>query len=76
MPLDRLVLIVVVVVAAAATTVFLGVFLGVFLAAWVSLPPLAALVVVPVVLAGYVIWRVIAERLNNAEDDHYDGIER
>ncbi len=71
MPLDKLVLIVVVVIAAAGLTV------------WVAAMAMAAfqvpgggLVFIPAALVGYVVWRVISERLNNKEDDHYDHIEK
>jgi hypothetical protein len=73
MPLDRLVLILVVVIAAAGLTVWLGTVLAVSF----SLHPLAALVPAgPVVLGLYVLWRVVAGRLGDREDDHYDRIER
>jgi len=72
MPLDRLVLIIVVVVAAAGATVWLGVFLS----ALVTLPFPAFVLVLPVGLILWLLWRVIAERLTNREDDHYDQIEK
>ncbi|WP_226780634.1 hypothetical protein [Oceaniglobus trochenteri] len=72
MPLDRLVLILICVAVAAGVTVWLGVFL----AAMVTLPFPAMLLLVPVALVAWVLWRVIAERLNNREDDHYDQIEK
>ena len=72
MPLDRIVLIIVCVVVAAGATIWLGVFLS----AAVTLPFPAFLVVLPVGLVVWLLWRVIAERLNNREDDHYDQIEK
>ncbi len=72
MPLARLVLILVVVIAAAAVTVALGVAL----AAAVELPATGLLVAAPVALVGYVLVRVIGERVRSAEDTRYDRIER
>lgn len=72
MPLDRFVLIVVAVIAAAGVTVYVGLLLS----AAVSMPPLLLAIVPVVTLIAYVVARVIRERLNNAEDDHYDRIER
>ncbi len=72
MPLDRFVLILVLVVIAAGVTVWLGVMAaGVF-----QIGPMGAFIFVPVLLIGYVIWRVIAQRIGNSEDDHYDRIEK
>ena len=69
MPLDRFVLIIVCVVAAAGATVWAGALL----LASTQLPPLFGLAVAGVLaLVAYVIWRIIAERLGNKEDDHYD----
>lgn len=71
MPLDKLVLILVVVMVAAGLTVWLG---ALFLAAMQI--PGAGLALIPAALVGYVVWRVIADRVGNAEDDHYDNIEK
>ncbi len=72
MPLDRLVLIIVCVVAAALATVWIGTAL----LASTQLPPLAGLTLLSVLaLVAYIVWRVIAERVGNKEDDHYDGFE-
>lgn len=71
MPLDRLVLIVVCVLAAAGITVWLGVTLAAAFAL-----PFGWLAILPGALVGYVVWRVVADRLTNPEDDHYDRIER
>ena len=72
MPLDKFVLILVIVVLAAGVTVWVGTLV----AATVQIPALGWAVSVPVALIAYVIWRVIAERLRNREDDHYDRIEK
>ncbi|WP_102109284.1 hypothetical protein [Oceaniglobus roseus] len=71
MPLDRFVLILVIVFAAAG----LSVWIATAIAAATTAPGLWFLAV-PVVLAVAVLWRVIAQRLNNPEDDHYDTIEK
>lgn len=71
MPLDKFVLILVIVVAAAGLTVWLA---AMAFAAFEV--PGAGLAFIPALLVGYVVWRVIAERMRNAEDDHYDRIEK
>lgn len=72
MPLDKLVLIIVSVIAAAMATVYIG--MAVF--ASVQLPPIMGLSILSVVaLCAYIAWRVIAERVGNKEDDHYDRFE-
>ncbi|WP_439156225.1 hypothetical protein [Yoonia sp.] len=72
MPLDKLVLIIVSVVAAAAATVWLATAL----IASTQFAPVAGLAVLSVVaLCAYVAWRVISERINNKDDDHYDRFE-
>ena len=70
MPLDKLVLIIVIVLAAAGATVWLA---G-LIAAAINFP-FGWLVVIPAALIGYVVFRVIAERVGNAEEDHYDNME-
>ena len=72
MPLDRFVLILACVVIAAGVTVWLAAFLS----AAVTLPFPAMFVLIPIALCAWVIWRVIADRLSNREDDHYDTIEK
>lgn len=69
MKLDRLVLIWVCVLAAT------------FAMFWVSTLIIAAfhvpfvwLALLPAALVGYIVYRVIAERIGNEEDDHYDGM--
>ncbi|MEO0484430.1 MAG: hypothetical protein AAF092_00815 [Pseudomonadota bacterium] len=70
MPLDRLILIVVCVLGACAVTFWLA---GLAIATLQI--PFAGLVWLPVVLVGYVVWRVVMERVMSAEDDHYDGMD-
>ena len=67
MPLDRLVLIIVCVFGACAVTFWLA---GLALATLQI--PYAWLVWLPVAVVGYVVWRVVMERVMSAEDDHYD----
>ena len=45
-------------------------------AAALQMPAFAWFFVLPALLVGYVVWRVIAERVRNSEDDHYDQIEK
>ncbi len=72
MPLDKFVLVVVCVIAAAGVTVWVGALISAaFEMPWVGWP-----MFIPAALVGYVVWRVIAERLRNSEDDHYDQIEK
>lgn len=71
MPLDKFVLILVIVIAAAGATVWLASFVAAALqlpAVWTAL--------IPAALVAYVVWRVVAERIGNREDDHYDRIEK
>lgn len=70
MPIDKLVLILVAVIAAAGATI------------WLAATVLAALNfpfgwfgLLPAVLAGYIVYRVLAERVGNAEEDHYDKMD-
>lgn len=71
MPLDRLILIVILVVGAVVVTIWLS---AIVLAAF-QLPG-GFLALIPAAFVGYVVWRVVSDRLNNAEDDHYDRIEK
>ena len=71
MPLDRLVLILVIVVAAAGATLWLA---G-FLMAAVQVP-FAWVAIIPLALAVWIGWRVIADRVTSKEDDHYDRTPR
>ena len=72
MPRDKLVLILICVIAAAGLTVWIGAMV----AAAMQMPAFAWFFVLPALLVGYVVWRVIAERVRNSEDDHYDQIEQ
>lgn len=69
MKLDRLVLIIVCVLAGSAVTFWLGMLL---LASFSV--PFAWLALLPAALVGYILYRVIAERVGNTEEDHYDGM--
>ena len=72
MPLDKFVLILVIVIAAAGVTVWLATLA----AAALQLGGATWLVFIPAALVAYVVWRVIADRIGNKEDDHYDRIEK
>ena len=73
MPLERLALLLIIVIVAAGATIWVGWLLMVT----VGVSPWAGMAfAVPTALIAYVIVRVIAERLSNKEDDHYDGIEK
>ncbi len=72
MPLDKFVLLIVVVVAAAAATVWVGAMV----VAAIQVPIAGPIFILPGALIGYVLWRVVSERLKNKEDDHYDSIEK
>ncbi len=72
MPLDKFVLIIVCVIAAAMATVYVAVAL----VATTQMPSALGLAVLSLIaLCAYVAWRVIAERLSNKDDDHYDRFE-
>ncbi|MCB1358136.1 MAG: hypothetical protein KDK53_17150 [Maritimibacter sp.] len=71
MKLDKLVLIIVIVLGATLLSFWLASLLLAALAV-----PMAWLALLPAALAGYIAWRVLEERLSNAEDDHYDRIEK
>ena len=71
MPLDRFVLLLVLVVAAAAITVWVA-----SLAMAAMHVPWAGAAFIPAALVAYVVWRVVADRLRNREDDHYDQIDK
>ena len=72
MPLDKFVLIIVCVLGAAGLTVYVGAAV----VASTQLPPFFGLgLLIIIALCAYVGWRVIAERLRNKEDDHYDKFE-
>ena len=67
MKLDTLVLIIVCVLAGFAVTTWLSMMILAALAV-----PFAWLALFPAALVGYVIYRVIDERVGNADEDHYD----
>ena len=69
MPLDRLVLIIVAVLAAAGATVWIA---GVLFASFSLSPTVGLLAAIPVGLAAYIAFRIIADRVASKEDDHYD----
>jgi membrane protein implicated in regulation of membrane protease activity len=71
MPLDKFVLILVAVIAAAGATIWLGTLV----VATVEVP-LGWMAVIPTALVAYVVWRVIAERIRNSDDDHYDRMDK
>ncbi|RME15850.1 MAG: hypothetical protein D6801_06600 [Alphaproteobacteria bacterium] len=71
MPLDRFVLVLIIVLAGAGLTVWLASLVAASLEV-----PAVSVALVPLALLAYVLWRVIAERLANREDDHYDRIEK
>jgi hypothetical protein len=72
MPLDRFILILVIVITGAGVTVWLGATLRDV----VEMPGAGWLPFVPAALVGYVIWRVISQRLSNRKDDRYDRTEK
>lgn len=71
MNIDRFVLILVLCAAAGAVTLWLGALIF----AISPLAPQALFLLIPAGLAGFVVWRVIDERLARTEDDHYEEIE-
>jgi hypothetical protein len=71
MPLEKFVLILVIVITAAGVTVWIATMV----AAAVQFP-LGWFAVIPAMLVAYVVWRVIADRLGNAEDDRYDRMDK
>ena len=70
MPLDRFVLILFVVLVAAGATVWLGAVVAASVAV-----PFGAVAAIPALLVVYVVWRVVADRIRSAEDDHYDRMD-
>jgi hypothetical protein len=70
MPLEILVLILVVVIGAAGATILLA---ATVLAALNF--PFAWFGLLPAALAGYLAYRVLAERVGDAEEDHYDRMD-
>ena len=73
MPLERLMLILVSVLAAAGATIWVAYVVII----WAGFSPMAGVALgVPTALFAYIAWRVIAERVTNREDDHYDRIDK
>lgn len=72
MPLEKLVLILAIVIGAAAATIWGATAL---FASFAVSPTLGIPVLGVIALAVFILFRVVSERLNNAEDDHYDGME-
>jgi F0F1-type ATP synthase assembly protein I len=72
MALDKFVLMLLVVVAAAGVTIWLGMLLAVAMQWSIG----GMVVLLPGVLAGYVAFRVLMDRMKSSEDDYYDGIEK
>ena len=70
MPLDKFVLILVCVIAAAGATVWLAALVQAALDA-----PFGWFGLLPAALAAYLVYRVVAERVGNAEEDHYDRMD-
>lgn len=69
MPLDRFVLMLFIVLVAAGATIWLGAIVAASFAV-----PFGAVGLIPAALIAYVVWCVVADRLNNRDDDHYDGM--
>ncbi len=72
MPIDRLALILVCVAVAAGITVWVATFVS----AAIAYPVPGLIVVMPAAMLVWIVWRVVAQRLRNPEDDHYDRIEK
>ncbi len=71
-PLEKLILILVVVIGAAAVTVW-G---ATALLAGFGFSPVAGMAMLSALTLGaYIVFRVVSERLNNKDDDYYDGME-
>lgn len=70
MALDKLVLIVLCTLMGMAVTIWLGILI---LAAFAI--PFAGLALIPAAFVGYVIYRVISERVGDTTEDHYDRMD-
>lgn len=70
MPLDKFVLIVFCCLVGTAATFWLTTLIFAAVAV-----PYGWLALIPAGLVGYIIYKVIQERLRNADDDHYDKVE-
>ena len=69
MPLDRFVLVLVIVLVAAGVTVWLGAIVAASFAV-----PFGLVALLPAALVGFVVLRVVLDRVKNTEDDHYDNM--
>ena len=72
MPLDRIMLILACI--AGALVLCFWAFGAVFAAQAIH-PALTILIVLVIGFVVYVIWRLLAERLNNTDEDHYDNMD-
>ncbi|MGH1413144.1 MAG: hypothetical protein ACRBB0_06605 [Pelagimonas sp.] len=70
MPLDKFVLILVCCLAGTVATFWLTTLILTAISV-----PYGWLALIPAGLVGYIIYRVIQERLRSADDDHYDKVE-
>lgn len=71
MALDRIILYMIGGIAALMAVVYvIGLAVGA-----IALGPIGIVIFIPVAIVGYIVWRIISERLQNAEDDYYDNIE-
>jgi len=68
MPLERIFLILVIVVAI--------IYAAMIAFAMIALLPWGLVGLAVLAFAGYVAWRLISEHANDAEDRHYDNIDR
>ncbi|PUB11278.1 hypothetical protein [Yoonia sediminilitoris] len=72
MPIDKLVLILVSVIAAAGATIWVAAIL----LASVQVSPVLGLTALGLIaICAYIAWRIIADRLTNSDDNHYDKFE-
>lgn len=72
MSLDRIMLIVVCVIGAIGLSTWT---FGAFFAAREVHPAIGVLIFAFVAFVFYFIWRLLAERLNNPDEDHYDNMD-
>lgn len=70
MALDKLIVIVLSALGGTAVTIWLGILI---LAAFAI--PFAGLALIPAAFVGYVIYRVISERVSDPTEDHYDRMD-
>jgi len=71
MPLEKLILLVVVVIGTAAVSVWGAAALS----TGFGFSPVAGMAMLSVLALGaYIVFRIISERLNDKDDDYYDGM--